>query len=213
VARRDEILTVAKAQIAQRGYTAASMRDIAEAAGLLAGSLYSHFRSKAELVRDIVTRFYDELIPAQRAIVESAAPGAEKFRAMVGVVYEVCSRHRDELTILHYDWQVLSSLPELSDVRDQSLETLDLWQVVVDQGKADGSIVPSVDTAVVVRVVTSAIHALNDSIRYSDRPIGERDGELPAMLQALLIDGIATASSGARAGSATADGGAGRHDG
>jgi AcrR family transcriptional regulator len=194
VGRRDEILTVAKAQIAQRGYSAASMRDIAEASGLLAGSLYSHFRSKAELVRDIVTRFYDELIPQQQAIVESAAPGAEKFRAMVGVVYEVCSGHRDELTILHYDWQTLSSLEELTDVRAQSLETLELWRAVIDQGKADGSIVPTVETDVVVRVATSSIHALNDSIRYSDRPLVDRDQQLAAMLQALLIDGVATAS-------------------
>ena len=39
-------------------------------AGLLAGSLYSHFRSKAEIVRDIVIRFYDELLPAQQAVLD-----------------------------------------------------------------------------------------------------------------------------------------------
>lgn len=192
--RRDEILTVAKAQIAQRGYSAASMRDIAEASGLLAGSLYSHFRSKAELVRDIVTRFYDELIPRQREIVESEAPGADKVRAMIGAVYEVCAGHRDELTILHYDWQTLSSLEELSDVKVQSLETLELWRSVIDQGKADGSILATVETDVLVRVATSAIHALNDSIRYSDRPLAGPDPELAAMLQGLLLDGVAVAT-------------------
>ena len=78
MSRRDEILGVAKAQIAERGYGNTSMRDIAEANGLLAGSLYSHFRSKAEIVRDIVIRFYDELLPAQQAVIDGERHGCRQ---------------------------------------------------------------------------------------------------------------------------------------
>ena len=78
MSRRDEILEVAKAQIAERGYGNTSMRDIAEASGLLAGSLYSHFRSKAEIVRDIVIRFYDELLPAQQAVIDGDGHGCRQ---------------------------------------------------------------------------------------------------------------------------------------
>ena len=46
------------------------MRDIAEASDLLAGSLYSHFRSKAHLLELVILPFYDELIPGQRAALE-----------------------------------------------------------------------------------------------------------------------------------------------
>lgn len=193
MSRRDEILLVAKVQIAERGYSDTSMRDIAEAAGLLAGSLYSHFRSKASLVGDIVIRFYDELIPAQRAIVESDHTGADQLREMIGVVYRVCDSHREELTILHYDWHSLSALEELADVQAQSLETLDLWQAVVDKGKADGSLLPSVDSTPLVRIATSSIHALIDTVRYASHPLpGEHSQELASNLQVVILGGVAT---------------------
>lgn len=85
------------------------MRDIAEASSLLADSLYSHFRSKAALVGEIVNVVYDELIPAQAAIVTDERPGAEQLSDMIGVVRAVCAAHRDGLTILHYDWHALST--------------------------------------------------------------------------------------------------------
>jgi TetR/AcrR family transcriptional regulator, cholesterol catabolism regulator len=193
LSRRDEILSLAKEQIAERGYSDTSMRDIAEAAGLLAGSLYSHFKGKAELVRDIVIRFYDELIPRQRAILQSGLDGAAQFGAMVGEVFEVCSQHREELTILHYDWHTLSTLDEFADVQAQSLETLDLWRKVLVAGQRDGSIRPTIDTEAMIRIATSSVHALIDTIRYNDRPLPtSRTDELAAALQDVLLGGVAT---------------------
>ena len=198
MSRRDEILEVAKAQIAERGYGNTSMRDIAEASGLLAGSLYSHFRSKAEIVRDIVIRFYDELLPAQQAVVDGDGTGADKFRAMVGAVHAVCSRHREELTILHYDWHTLSGLEALSDVHGQSLATLDLWKAVIEEGKADGSIRSTVDAEAMVRIATSSIHALIDTVRYATHPVpASGTPEAAALLQEVLLIGI-TAPAPAR---------------
>ncbi len=192
VARRDEILVLAKAQIAERGYATTSMRDIAEASGLLAGSLYSHFKSKAALVGEIVVRFYDELLPAQREIVASDATGADQLRAMIATVYRVCDAHRDELTILHYDWHSLSTLEELGDVQAMSLETLDLWKAVVDKGKADGSLDASIDSTAMVRIATSSIHALIDTVRYASHPVpASHAEELAATLQTVLLGGAA----------------------
>jgi len=47
--RHLEIIEAAAALFAERGYQAASMRDIAEQVGLLGGSLYHHIKSKKEL--------------------------------------------------------------------------------------------------------------------------------------------------------------------
>ncbi len=193
MARRDEILLVAKHQLAQRGYSDTSMRDIAEGAGLLAGSLYSHFRSKAALVGEIVIRFYDELIPAQQAVLDSDATGADQLRDMIGVVHGVCDRHHDELTILHYDWHALSTLDELTEVHARSEETLELWQSAIEKGRADGSLLTSVDTNAMVRIATSSIHALIDTVRYSAQPLAPgRSPAVAAVLQDVLLDGVAS---------------------
>jgi TetR/AcrR family transcriptional regulator, cholesterol catabolism regulator len=47
--RRDLIVIAASRLFARDGYDATSMRDIAEVSGILAGSIYHHFSSKAEL--------------------------------------------------------------------------------------------------------------------------------------------------------------------
>ena len=65
-ARRDEIVALARKLFAEQGYVSTSMRDIAEASGLLPGSLYTHFASKAKLVGEIVTSFYGELLSVQK---------------------------------------------------------------------------------------------------------------------------------------------------
>jgi TetR/AcrR family transcriptional regulator, cholesterol catabolism regulator len=49
VERREHIILAASRHFARNGFDATSMRDIAEDAGILAGSLYHHFNSKEEL--------------------------------------------------------------------------------------------------------------------------------------------------------------------
>lgn len=48
--RRDELLELAAAMFAERGLRATTVRDIADSAGILSGSLYHHFSSKEEMV-------------------------------------------------------------------------------------------------------------------------------------------------------------------
>lgn len=191
MSRREEIKAIARRQFARNGYSDTSMRDIAEESGLLAGSLYSHFKSKMELVREIVATFYDELIPCQEEAIAEGGTGAEQFDRMIESVCGVCAKHQDELTILHYDWHVLSSLDELADIQARSVETLDLWRQAIDHGKADGSIDAGIDTDVLMRITTSSVHALIDTIRYADRPLDEGASALVGdMLRTVLLHGV-----------------------
>lgn len=193
MSRRDEILAAAKRVIAEQGYSDTSMRDIAEASGLLAGSLYSHFRSKAALVGEIVSGFYDELIPAQVAVLADERPGAEQLSDMIGAVHAVCTSHREELTILHYDWHALSMLDELAEVHARSQETLDLWEAVIVRGVGDGSLRADTDANAMVRIATSSIHGLIDTVRYATHPLpGDRSPELAVILRSVLLEGVAT---------------------
>jgi AcrR family transcriptional regulator len=192
--RRDEILKIAKRLFAERGYADTSMRDIAQATGVLAGSLYAHFRSKAQLVGEIVLAFYDELIPVQEEALAADGTGAERLAEMLERVLVVCAAHRDELTILHYDWQSLSTIDELKDIQDRSTQTLNLWQAVVAEGIADGSVKATVNPDLMMRVITSSIHGVLDPIRYRGRSRGRAANahDLAAFLQLVMLDGVAS---------------------
>ncbi|MDQ6695873.1 MAG: TetR/AcrR family transcriptional regulator [Actinomycetota bacterium] len=192
-ARREEIIDVAKGLFAQHGYASTSMRDIAEACDLLAGSLYSHFRSKAHLLELVILPFYDVLIPGQRAALEMNGSGADRIEEMLRCVLSVCADHDAELTILHYDWSHLVGIDELTDVVARSNETLDLWEQALTMGHADGSLRTSVTVPTAVRILTSSIHGVLDRRRFDTREnLRTKRGpdELADETLALLIDGL-----------------------
>ena len=54
VNRRSEILHEAAKIIASKGYASATVRDIADASGILSGSLYHHFDSKDQMLVEIL---------------------------------------------------------------------------------------------------------------------------------------------------------------
>ena len=52
---REKILKTAALCFAEKGYTACSMREIADCSGLSKGAIYGHFKSKEELFREMIT--------------------------------------------------------------------------------------------------------------------------------------------------------------
>lgn len=192
-ARREEIVVVAKGLFAQQGYATTSMRDIAEACDLLAGSLYSHFRSKAHLLELVILPFYDVLIPGQRAALEIKGSGADRIEEMLRCVLSVCADHDAELTILHYDWSHLVEIDELADVIARSNETLDLWERALTMGHADGSLRASVSVPTAVRILTSSIHGVLDRRRFGTRAHLQDERSLDELADetiALLVHGL-----------------------
>ena len=69
-ARRDDVRRTAARLFERRGYAATTISDIAEAAGMLPGSLYHHFASKEDIAVDLLASYSQAL----------AALGAEAVR-------------------------------------------------------------------------------------------------------------------------------------
>ncbi len=168
--RRDEILAIARATFAQRGYTNTSMRDIAEASGMLAGSLYSHFRSKSEMLRLILEPLLDLLVPAQEAALLSEGTGLQRVMRMIHDLLAILVEHDEEMTILHYEWSELAPLEDLASVAERSNHFLELWRQAVVDGIADGSIRADVDPDTAVRAITASLHAVVDRKRFQVLP-------------------------------------------
>jgi AcrR family transcriptional regulator len=201
--RREEIVAVASATFAQRGYTNTSMRDIADASGLLAGSLYSHFRSKSEILRLILEPLLELLIPAQEAALQATGPGLERVSRMIHDVMAILVEHGDEVTILHYDWGEILPLEDLTAVVEGSNRLLGLWRATVLDGIDDGSIRSDVHPDTVVRAITASMHAVVDRKRFQALPAtlsSPLQGENAArQLQAIFSSGLAAAKKpGAR---------------
>ena len=168
--RRDEIVVIAKNLFAEKGYAATSTRDIADACGLLPGSLYSHFRSKAQILEMIIAPFYARLAEEQAAVLAAGGPGSDRLEAMIRRVVALCAEHPAEIRILHYDWPHVAGADDLRALVVHGNETLDLWLRVLADGVADGSLRATLQPEVAVRAITSTIHGVLDRQRYGTRP-------------------------------------------
>ena len=71
--RRDELLGLAASMFAERGLRATTVRDIADGAGILSGSLYHHFSSKEEMVDELLRGFLDQLFARYNEIMDTEA--------------------------------------------------------------------------------------------------------------------------------------------
>jgi AcrR family transcriptional regulator len=68
--RRDQLLLVARAIFAERGFQATTMDDIAKEAGFTKPILYQYFESKTELYREIVNQTAQKLMNSLRTAVD-----------------------------------------------------------------------------------------------------------------------------------------------
>jgi AcrR family transcriptional regulator len=68
---------------AERGFRATTVRDIADAAGILSGSLYHHFDSKESMIDELLRGFQDELFDRYREIMAQDIGPREKLQAVV----------------------------------------------------------------------------------------------------------------------------------
>lgn len=100
---RREILEAALGSFATRGFRETRMADIAEAAGFTAASLYTYFKSKAEIVLGCEALLADEMQAALGEapafeFTDKAAFTAE-FRARVASMASWCGRRREGIAL------------------------------------------------------------------------------------------------------------------
>ena len=92
--RRDELLQIAAGLFADKGFKNTTVRDIADASGILSGSLYHHFDSKESMVDEILSTFQAELFGQYDEILGSDDDARTKLEQAVRVSFEAIDQHR-----------------------------------------------------------------------------------------------------------------------
>ncbi|WP_310889070.1 TetR/AcrR family transcriptional regulator [Gluconacetobacter dulcium] len=87
--RRQEILEIAAKLFAEYGYKATSIREIAERAGMMGGSLYYHIRSKEALFIEIHDRALDAAARRVRAAMASHTAPWARLEAACSEMLEI----------------------------------------------------------------------------------------------------------------------------
>lgn len=104
VGSRQEILRTAARLFRERGYDATSMNDISAALKLSKGGLYHHFRSKDEILYQIMDHAMD--ITEERVLtpIRDIADPEERLRGLIRLHIELVLRARDrEITVILHE--------------------------------------------------------------------------------------------------------------
>ena len=100
VARREQLLRVARTIFAEKGFQATTMDDIAKEAGFTKPILYQHFDSKIDLYREIVVQTADNLIDSLREAVAKVDSPRAKIEVAFRVYFDMVVGETDAFRIL-----------------------------------------------------------------------------------------------------------------
>src|SRR5678815_2100439 len=82
--RREELIAAAAKTFSARGYQGASLREICAAAGILAGSMYHHFRSKEDLFVSVHAEGFLHLNEVVDRALEGKTEPWDRLEAAIG---------------------------------------------------------------------------------------------------------------------------------
>ncbi|WP_030904297.1 TetR/AcrR family transcriptional regulator [Streptosporangium amethystogenes] len=189
--RRDHLVKLAAELFARKGFQATTVREIAEEAGILSGSLYHHFDSKETIVDEVLTTFLDDLVGRYRAALEQDGDARTILSEMVRIGFSTLEPHRAAITVMQNDWNYLQSLP--GDRFDYLVKAEDeverMWVGQIKLGQAAGLFRADVDPKLTYRMIRDTIWV---AVRWF-RPGGRLNTTgLAEHYITVLFDGLAT---------------------
>jgi AcrR family transcriptional regulator len=187
--RREDLLELAAKLFAERGYRATTVRDIADSAGILSGSLYHHFDSKESMVDEILTRFQEDLFGRYEEIVARGLGPRETLEAVVVASFESIDRHHAEVAIYQNEAKYLAEFERFGYLRERNQQFRKLWVGILEDGVRAGVFRPDLDIELVYRFIRDTVWV---AVHWY-RPEGSLDAqEIAKQYLGILLDGIAT---------------------
>jgi len=186
--RREELLSIAAGLFAERGLRATTVRDIADAAGILSGSLYHHFSSKEAIVDEILRGFLDALFGEYRRIVEAGLGPRETLELLVRASFEAIHRDRDEVAIYQDELKHLRGNPRFDYLRERNTEFREMWTDVLTRGMESGDFRGDLDVRLTYRFLRDTVWV---AVRWY-RPDDENDhAAIADQYLNIVLDGLA----------------------
>jgi TetR/AcrR family transcriptional regulator, cholesterol catabolism regulator len=153
VSRRDELLDLAATMFAERGLRATTVRDIADSAGILSGSLYHHFSSKEEMVDELLRGFLDWLFERYQEIAATEPNPLERLKGLFMASFEAIEDRHAQVVIYQDEAKRLSGQERFSYVEERNREQRKMWLDLLNQGIEEGYFRPDIDVDLVYRFI------------------------------------------------------------
>ncbi|MCW5612609.1 MAG: TetR/AcrR family transcriptional regulator [Rubrivivax sp.] len=159
-ATRERILLEASRLFRHHGYAATTLREVADAAGIKAGSIYYHFESKEQILGEVLDKGILAVAAAVRERVEALPKGAtarQKVAAAIeGHLWGLL--HHGDFTSANI--RIYGQIPPAAKNRHRKVrrEYADYWDALLDEAMQRGELRRDIGTTIARLFVIGALN-------------------------------------------------------
>lgn len=177
--RWNEVVAAAGKVFREKGYSGASLEDVAAEVGMLKGSLYNYIDSKEELLFAVVRPPAERLLAETRRLAADPAPAPDRVRRLAHDHVQVLADHFVYASVYLHDIAGLGRFPEWAAM---DREYVALTRAILADGVREGTLSAELD-------LRTAPHVLIGSLNWLTR-WWHPDGPVPAAEMADRISGV-----------------------
>lgn len=165
--RRDQILAAAHDVFATRGFSDATVGEIATQAGVAKGTVYLYFQSKEEMYWAALHRGLAELHARTRSALEAADGVHAQIRAFVETKAQFFEENREFFQIYFAEFGNVSPshAPAQKEFQVRYLEQVAMLDAVLREGAARGTVRPAVLNGIGFSIFAVAHSLINRRLR------------------------------------------------
>lgn len=183
--RKDVIIAKAARLFREKGYSATSMRDLAEHVGVEAASLYNHIKSKAEILQEICFKTANLFMNHITEVELSDQKSIAKIEAILRFHIRQIISHYEEVYVMDREWKHLTD-PYLSNMQSQRRSYRQRIAAIIEEGIRKGEI-KNIDAPTAVLIMLHAVSGIESWHRSIKRISAEM---LEDNMVMILVEGL-----------------------
>lgn len=166
--RWPDVVQAAAKVFSQKGYSAASLEDIAAEVGMFKGSLYNYITNKEDLLFAVVRSPADHLLTEVRRIAGSDLPPSEKVRRVALIHADIIE---DNLPYVQVYLQEIVGKGISPEWAAMDREYLSLLTEIIDEGRRMQIFDSSIDSHLAARMLVGSLNWMTRWYVPGDRSV------------------------------------------
>jgi AcrR family transcriptional regulator len=186
LSRKEQVIRKAAELFREKGYAASSMRDLAQKLGLEAASLYSHIKSKEEILQNLCFDMASEFIKSLNVVEAKSTTATEKLtHGIIGHI-QVMAKDLIASAVFMNEHRHLSQ-PYLREFLLLRINYINRFKNIIQQGVEQGEFKETIDRKLAVMTLFSS---LNWMPLWYDPNSAIDPNELGKQLADMLVNGL-----------------------
>ena len=152
--KKDFIVLRASAMFREKGFPATSMRDLAEAVGIEAASLYNHIQSKSEILQEIIFRIANDCNVHLENLDKNSMSSSAKIESLIRFHVQMMLNRFDDYTVMINEWIHLSE-PYLTSFTTQRRNYVQKMEAIIEEGIRNKEMKPVLPYVAMLTILSS----------------------------------------------------------